>query len=78
MLPDPSFLPRPSLLPRLMMQVAASALLTAFYTPGGAVGWTLDLLLRSYFAVARRASAWVRPSWFRRVVTMIPTGIVEK
>ena len=43
------------LVPRLMMQVAASALLTAFYTPGGAAGWILDLVLRAYFAMARRA-----------------------
>ena len=42
-------------LPRLMMQIAASALLTAFYTPGGAAGWILDLVLRAYFAMARRA-----------------------
>jgi hypothetical protein len=60
MLPEPGFLARPGLFPRLMMQLAASALLTIFYTPGGAGGWVLDLLLRGYFAVARRALVPVR------------------
>lgn len=78
MLPASLFLPRPALLSRLMMQFAASALLTAFYTPGGAAGWMLDLLLRSYFAVARRAPAWPRPFSPRRAIGMIPTATVEK
>ena len=56
----PSLLTRSGLVPRLMMQLAASALLTVFYTPGGAGGWVLDLVLRGYFAVARRFSAPVR------------------
>lgn len=60
MIPVPSLLTRSGLVPRLMMQLAASALLTVFYTPGGAGGWVLDLVLRGYFAVARRLSAPVR------------------
>lgn len=56
MIPVPSLLTRSGLLSRLMMQLAASALLTIFYTPGGAGGWVLDLFLRGYFAVARRIS----------------------
>ena len=60
MIPFPSLLTRSGLLSRLMMQLAASALLTIFYTPGGAGGWVLDLALRGYFAVARRFSAPVR------------------
>ncbi len=51
MIPVPSLLTRSGLFPRLMMQLAASAFLTIFYTPGGAAGWVLDLVLRGYFAV---------------------------
>jgi hypothetical protein len=61
MVPEPSListlatlLPRPSWLTRLVMQVAASTLLTIFYTPGGAAGWAMDLILRFYPGVARR------------------------
>jgi hypothetical protein len=36
------------------MQVAASTVLTIFYTPGGVAGWTMDLLCRFYPGVARR------------------------
>ena len=63
-----------------MMQIAASALLTAFYTPGGAAGWTLDLLLRSYFAVSHRFPLSLRARSLRGVDggAMIPTVIVEK
>jgi len=57
MFPEPLLLSRSSLVPRLMMQLAASALLTAFYTPGGAAGWVLDLALRFYLAVIRQAPA---------------------
>ena len=69
-------------LSRLARQLAASALLTAFYTPGGAAGWTLDLLLRSYFIVTRRFPCALRPRWLGGVANgggaMIPTVIVEK
>ena len=58
MVPEPglisSWLPRPGWLTRLVMQVAASTLLTIFYTPGGAAGWALDLVFRFYPGVARR------------------------
>jgi hypothetical protein len=80
MLPHPVYLARGSF-SRLMMQIAASALLTAFYTPGGAAGWTLDLLLRSYFAVTRRFPLSLRARSLRVVAgggAMIPTVIVEK
>jgi hypothetical protein len=56
MIPEPIFLSLSrvtTFLPRLMMQIAASALLTAFYTPGGAAGWILDLVLRGTFAISR-------------------------
>jgi len=43
-----------------MVQLCASAFLTVFYTPGGAAGWVLDLVLRGYFAVTRRLSLPVR------------------
>ena len=58
MVPEPSlissWLPRPVWLTRLVMQVAASTLLTIFYTPGGAAGWAMDLVFRFYPGVARR------------------------
>jgi hypothetical protein len=58
MVPEPSlistWLPRPGWMTRLVMQVAASTLLTIFYTPGGVAGWTMDLLCRFYPGVARR------------------------
>jgi hypothetical protein len=58
MIPEPSLLqslmPRSGLLSRLAMQVAASTLLTIFYTPGGVAGWTLELLCRWYPGIARR------------------------
>jgi hypothetical protein len=60
MIPVPSLLTRSGLVPRLMMQLAASALLTIFYTPGGAAGWVLELVLRGYFGVARRFSGPIR------------------
>jgi hypothetical protein len=60
MIPEPGLLTRSGLLPRLMVQLCASAFLTIFYTPGGAAGWVLDLLLRGYFTVARRPSTPVR------------------
>jgi len=44
----------PRRLPRLYRQVAGSDLGTVFYTPGGAAGWALDLLLRVYLAYVRR------------------------
>jgi hypothetical protein len=56
MLPEPIFLSLArftGFLPRLAMQIGASALLTTFYTPGGAAGWILDLILRGYFAISR-------------------------
>jgi hypothetical protein len=60
MLPVANLLPRSGLLPRLMMQLAASAFLTIFYTPGGAAGWMLDLVLRGYFVAKRSFWAPVR------------------
>ncbi|HET6150649.1 MAG TPA: hypothetical protein VFH68_24125 [Polyangia bacterium] len=58
MVPQPSLIsslvPRPGWLTRLVMQIAASTLLTIFYTPGGAAGWVMDLVLRFYPGVARR------------------------
>jgi hypothetical protein len=60
MIPEPGLLTRSGLLPRLMVQLCASAFLTIFYTPGGAAGWVLDLLLRGYFTVTRRPSTPVR------------------
>jgi hypothetical protein len=42
---------------RLLTQVAGSSLGTVFYTPGGAAGWALDLVLRAYFAYVRRTAA---------------------
>jgi hypothetical protein len=59
MIPEPGLLTRSGLLPRLMVQLCASAFLTIFYTPGGAAGWVLDLLLRGYFTVTRRPSTAV-------------------
>lgn len=52
-----TFLPGHDARPRLLDQVAGSALGTVFYTPGGAAGWALDLLLRAYFAYIRRVAA---------------------
>ena len=85
MIPVPSLLTRSGLVPRLMMQLAASALLTIFYTPGGAGGWVLDLVLRGYFAVARRLSAPVRlaalvpvPVRARRPPAIRLANLVEK
>jgi hypothetical protein len=46
--------PRAGWLNRLAIQIAGSAWFTVFYTPGGAAGWALDLLFRSYAGVARR------------------------
>jgi hypothetical protein len=58
MVPEPSLIaplmPRPGWLSRLVMQVAASTLLTIFYTPGGVAGWAMDLVFRFYPGVARR------------------------
>ena len=65
MLPEPFLLSRSGLVPRLLMQLAASALLTAFYTPGGAAGWALDLVLRFYLAVIRRAPGRLPPPLLR-------------
>jgi hypothetical protein len=85
MIPLPSLLTRSGLLSRLMMQLAASALLTIFYTPGGAGGWVLDLVLRGYFAVARRLSAPVGlaalvpvPVRARRPSALRLSNLVEK
>ncbi len=66
-----------------MMQLCASALLTVFYTPGGAAGWVLELLLRGYFAVTRRLQAPVRipalvPVRARRPQAIRVSGLVEK
>jgi hypothetical protein len=62
MIPDPILLPRADHMPpRLSIVSAASSLGTVFYTPGGAAGWALDLLLRSYLALTRRAAAARRP-----------------
>jgi hypothetical protein len=44
-------------LPRLYRQIAGSTIGTVFYTPGGAGGWALDLLLRIYLASVRRAAS---------------------
>jgi len=56
----------PRRLPRLYRQVAGSDLGTVFYTPGGAAGWALDLLLRLYLAYVRR--------YPRRVTSLRPSG----
>jgi hypothetical protein len=52
MIPDPGpihpLVARSGLIPRLVMQIAASAFFTIFYTPGGVAGWTLDLALRGF------------------------------
>jgi len=88
MLPEPFLLSRSGLVPRLMMQLAASALLTAFYTPGGAAGWVLDLALRFYLAVIRRAPAglappllrsrWGRWGWSLAVPELVPVRTVVR
>jgi hypothetical protein len=56
-----SLMPRPGLLTRLVMQVAASTLLTIFYTPGGVAGWAMELIFRSYPRVARLLAPLVPP-----------------
>lgn len=68
-----------------MVQVCASAFLTIFYTPGGAAGWVLDLLLRGYFTVTRRLSTPVRlpelvpiPVLARRQSAIRLSAFVEK
>lgn len=81
MLPEPFLLSRSGLVPRLMMQLAASALLTAFYTPGGAAGWVLDLVLRLYLAVirqtpARGRSPLLRSRWGRWGWSLAPAPAV--
>jgi hypothetical protein len=50
---DPPRAPPHRALPRLLSQVAGSPLVTVFYTPGGAAGWALDLVLRTYFSFTR-------------------------
>jgi hypothetical protein len=58
MVPEPSLIsslfPRSGWMTRLVMQIAASTLLTIFYTPGGVAGWAMDLVFRFYPGVARR------------------------
>ena len=85
MIPEPGLLTRSGLLPRLMVQLCASAFLTIFYTPGGAAGWVLDLLLRGYFRVTRRLSVPVRlpalvpvPVQVRRPRAIRLSTLVEK
>ncbi len=73
MIPEPGLLTRSGLFPRLMVQLCASAFLTIFYTPGGAGGWVLDLLLRGFFAVTRRLSLPVRlPALPVRLPALVP------
>ncbi len=64
MIPEPILLSRSGLLPRLMMQLAASALLTVFYSPGGIAGWGLDLLLRLYLGLTRRSGSRAWSAWW--------------
>jgi hypothetical protein len=85
MIPEPGLLARSGLLPRLMVQLCASAFLTVFYTPGGAAGWVLDLVLRGYFAVTRRLPFPVRlpalvpvPVRVRRASAIRLSAFVEK
>jgi hypothetical protein len=73
MIPEPSLIqslmPRSGLLSRLAMQIAASTLLTIFYTPGGVAGWTLELICRWYPGIARRLAPLRLvpiPVWDRR------------
>jgi hypothetical protein len=58
MVPEPSLIsflvPRSGWLARLATLVAASTLLTIFYTPGGVAGWAMDLIFRFYPGIARR------------------------
>jgi hypothetical protein len=85
MVPEPSlistlatWLPRPSWLTRLVVQVAASTLLTIFYTPGGAAGWAMDLVLRFYPDVARRlAPLLLAPIPIRGRGARLPCPAVE-
>ena len=85
MIPEPALLTRHGLLPRLLVQLCASAFLTIFYTPGGAAGWVLDLVLRGYFAVQRRLSLPFRlparvpvPVRARRMSAIRMSTLVEK
>jgi hypothetical protein len=72
MVPEPSLIsflvPRPGWLTRLVMQIAASTLLTIFYTPGGVAGWAMDLVFRFYPGVARRLAP------LRLIPIPIPSG----
>ena len=58
-------------LPRLYQQVVVSGIGTVFYTPGGAGGWALDLLLRVYWVYVRRLST-ARAARTRAVLARAP------